>query len=57
MDEIPTDRERIAIIELYNTETEFVEAIERMTRTEAYVRNKQLRENNEPHRWIPSEND
>ena len=38
---------------LYNTETEEIEAVQPMGRTEAAERNKALMENDEPQRWLP----
>ena len=38
--------------DLYNTETELVEATERMTADEQRDRNDELRRNGEPQRWV-----
>lgn len=46
------DMERYYSYDLYNTETETVEATERKTASEVRGLNHVLRENGEPQRWI-----
>lgn len=48
------NEERAYYYDLYNIDTEKVEATEVITPTEAKVRNSQLRINKEPQRWIAS---